>query len=130
MQKLEAFPDHTFASQTILLRAGAKHELGTLHIIEVYFGLITGSQLPVETGARGMTTFNKYLDNPTVRITLFVGGIDEKARRLMFITTQAAVVFVCFFLFFARFPCGTCPVNLGKEQFRALEEGVDIVARA
>lgn len=38
-----------------------------------------------------MTTFNKYLDNPTVRITLFVGGIDE------------------------------------KEQFRALEEGVDIV---
>ena len=25
-----------------------------------------------------MTTFNKYLDNPTVRITLFVGGIDEK----------------------------------------------------
>eukprot|EP00438_Fugacium_kawagutii_P033107 Skav219658 [mRNA] locus=scaffold1257:13914:27889:+ [translate_table: standard] len=26
-----------------------------------------------------MTTFNKYLDNPTVRITLFVGGIDEKA---------------------------------------------------
>merc|ERR1719171_1659506 len=38
-----------------------------------------------------MTKFNKYLDNPTVRITLFVGGIDE------------------------------------KEQFRALEEGVDIV---
>ncbi|CAJ1334724.1 unnamed protein product, partial [Effrenium voratum] len=38
-----------------------------------------------------MTTFNRYLDNPTVRITLFVGGIDE------------------------------------KEQFRALEEGVDIV---
>ena len=29
-------------------------------------------------GASGMTTFNKYLDNPTVRITLFVGGIDEK----------------------------------------------------
>lgn len=28
---------------------------------------------------QGMTTFNKYLDNPTVRITLFVGGIDEKA---------------------------------------------------
>ena len=28
----------------------------------------------------GMTTFNKYLDNPTVRITLFVGGIDEKVR--------------------------------------------------
>eukprot|EP00930_Biecheleria_cincta_P098189 TRINITY_DN89871_c0_g1_i1.p1 TRINITY_DN89871_c0_g1~~TRINITY_DN89871_c0_g1_i1.p1 ORF type:complete len:864 (-),score=201.99 TRINITY_DN89871_c0_g1_i1:154-2745(-) len=38
-----------------------------------------------------MDKFNKYLDNPTVRITLFVGGIDE------------------------------------KEQFRALEEGVDIV---
>lgn len=38
-----------------------------------------------------MTKFNKYLENPTVRITLFVGGIDE------------------------------------KEQFRALEEGVDIV---
>lgn len=37
-----------------------------------------------------MTKFNKYLDNPTVRITLFLGGIDE------------------------------------KEQFRALEEGVDI----
>merc|ERR1719162_66229 len=37
-----------------------------------------------------MTKFNKYLENPTVRITLFVGGIDE------------------------------------KEQFRALEEGVDI----
>merc|ERR1719183_2069918 len=38
-----------------------------------------------------MTKFNKYLENPTVRITLFVGGIDE------------------------------------KEQFRALEEGVDVV---
>merc|ERR1719171_738093 len=37
-----------------------------------------------------MTKFNKYLESPTVRITLFVGGIDE------------------------------------KEQFRALEEGVDI----
>ncbi|CAK0796045.1 unnamed protein product, partial [Prorocentrum cordatum] len=37
-----------------------------------------------------MTKFNKHLENPTVRITLFVGGIDE------------------------------------KEQFRALEEGVDI----
>merc|ERR1719161_1360743 len=37
-----------------------------------------------------MTKFNKYLENPTVRITLFVGGIDE------------------------------------KEQFRALEEGVDV----
>merc|ERR1719355_514 len=37
-----------------------------------------------------MTKFNKFLQNPTVRITLFVGGIDE------------------------------------KEQFRALEEGVDI----
>eukprot|EP00929_Paragymnodinium_shiwhaense_P096816 TRINITY_DN5851_c0_g1_i1.p1 TRINITY_DN5851_c0_g1~~TRINITY_DN5851_c0_g1_i1.p1 ORF type:complete len:868 (+),score=246.36 TRINITY_DN5851_c0_g1_i1:131-2734(+) len=37
-----------------------------------------------------MTKFNKYLEHPTVRITLFVGGIDE------------------------------------KEQFRALEEGVDI----
>merc|ERR1719191_224702 len=37
-----------------------------------------------------MTKFNKYLENPTVRVTLFVGGIDE------------------------------------KEQFRALEEGVDI----
>ena len=34
--------------------------------------------------------FNKYLENPTVRITLFVGGYDE------------------------------------KEQYRALEEGVDI----
>lgn len=37
-----------------------------------------------------MTKFNKFLQNPTVRITLFIGGIDE------------------------------------KEQFRALEEGVDI----
>mmetsp|Transcript_35620 Transcript_35620/g.81633 ORF Transcript_35620/g.81633 Transcript_35620/m.81633 type:complete len:872 (+) Transcript_35620:48-2663(+) len=37
-----------------------------------------------------MTKFNKYLENPTVRVTLFVGGIDE------------------------------------KEQFRAVEEGVDI----
>lgn len=27
-----------------------------------------------------MTKFNKYLDNPTVRITLFVGGIDEKEQ--------------------------------------------------
>merc|ERR1719498_2168099 len=25
-----------------------------------------------------MTKFNKYLESPTVRITLFVGGIDEK----------------------------------------------------
>lgn len=39
---------------------------------------------------KNMTKFNKYLVNPTIRITLFVGGIDE------------------------------------KEQFRALEEGVDI----
>jgi len=39
---------------------------------------------------KNMVKFNKYLENPTVRITLFVGGIDE------------------------------------KEQFRALEEGVDI----
>jgi len=38
-----------------------------------------------------MTKFNKYLENPTVRITMFVGGIDE------------------------------------KEQFRALEEGVDVI---
>merc|ERR1719355_190600 len=37
-----------------------------------------------------MTKFNKFLQNPTVRITLFIGGIDE------------------------------------KEQYRALEEGVDI----
>lgn len=27
-----------------------------------------------------MTKFNKYLENPTVRITLFVGGIDEKEQ--------------------------------------------------
>lgn len=37
-----------------------------------------------------MTKFNKYLEQPTVRIALFVGGIDE------------------------------------KEQYRALNEGVDI----
>merc|ERR1719428_2461922 len=29
---------------------------------------------------KNMTKFNKYLENPTVRIVLFVGGIDEKDR--------------------------------------------------
>ena len=50
-----------------------------------------------------MTTFNKYLDNPTVRITLFVGGIDEKARRLMFLPTRAVVVLT---VVVVLFPCG------------------------
>ena len=106
----------------------------------------------------GMTTFNKYLDNPTVRITLFVGGIDEKVgwvkigvcgmcvsdfwklfvytefhsglgqyRKNLQFGNQDYKLVVSFRFCTFRLRIFSLDEKPCKEQFRALEEGVDIV---